>query len=134
MAIGLLVAGAVVLQTRSARKKFLSGPSDRWQRGPWRVRISPEGIENISPLATAKYRWQVIWSIGQTEDHLIYMISSQRGVAIPRRAFISEKHFDDFAAAAKRYRRQAEEILDPELAPPDEEAPRPKRPSTDIRL
>jgi hypothetical protein len=141
--VGGFVAGAMMMLAILAwakvfhpqtEKTFLALPADQWQRGPWRVRISPEGIENISPHATAMYRWEVIWSMGQTEDHLIYMISSQRGVAVPRRAFISDEHFDDFADTAKRYRRQAEQILDAEPVAPEEEAPRPERPSTDIRL
>jgi hypothetical protein len=129
----LLLAWAKVIHPQT-EKNFLTLPADEWQRGPWRVRISPDGIENTSPLATSMYRWEVIWSMGQTEDHLIYMISSQRGVAVPRRAFISDEHFDDFAESARRYRSEAEQILDAEAAPPDEEAPRPERPSTDIRL
>ncbi len=72
--------------------------------------------------------------MGQTEDHMIYMISSQRGVAVPRRAFISDEHFDDFGEAARRYRREAGQILDAEPAPPDEDVPRQEHPNTDIRL
>ena len=86
------------------------------------------------PTSTSHGALWVIWSMGQTEDYLIFMISSQRGVAVPRRAFISDEHFDDFAESARRYHRESEEILDAEPAPPDEEAPRPERPSTDIRL
>jgi hypothetical protein len=136
--VGALMIVAVLAWARVVHvqneKNFLTLPADEWQRGPWRVRIGPEGIENISSLATSTYRWEVIWSMGRTDDHLIYMITSQRGVAVPRRAFISDEHFDDFAESARRYRREAERILDAELVPTDEEAPRPERPSTDIRL
>jgi hypothetical protein len=132
-AILLFLVWARVARVPS-EKNFLALPTDQWQVGPWRVRITPEGFENTSALANSMYRWEVIWSMGQTHDYLVYMISSERGVVVPRRAFISDEHFDDFAESARRYRRQATEVLDAEAAPAEEEAPEPERPSTDIRL
>jgi hypothetical protein len=141
-AFGFIAGAAVILivsaRARAARgltkKTFLTDPIDQWQRGPWRVRIGPVGIENISPLASSMYRWNVIRSMGQTDDHMIFMISSQRGVAVPRRAFISDQLFDDFADSAKRFRRDAMAILAAERAGPNDQPMSTERPSTDIRL
>src|SRR5262249_44765942 len=41
----LLLVWAKVVRPQT-EKNFLTLPSDEWQKGPWRVRISPEGIES----------------------------------------------------------------------------------------
>lgn len=88
---------------RSRREQVEPSSSrDRWREGPWRVKLTHNGVTNESRRVVAFYRWDVVAEIGETEEHLFLWVASKQAIVIPRRAFASEPMFRIFADQAFR--------------------------------
>jgi hypothetical protein len=79
----------------------------RFERGPWRLAISPEGVTLITDLSQSLERWPLFVRIGATEDHLFICNGPETAHIIPRRAFANETLFKEFIDLARRYHEEA---------------------------
>jgi hypothetical protein len=111
MGVGALAALAlcilfVVLVLRS-QNKALQDPRNQWLFATRRITLSPEELTITSWFARFSYRWEVIWDIGVTPDHVFLFLTSTDAAIVPRRAFRDEQQFEEFVALARRYQQGA---------------------------
>lgn len=64
--------------------------------GEMTVAFTPEGLRHGNAKVQSLTDWTAIEHVGLTSDHLFFMFSKNRGVAVPRQAFASS---EDFRAA-----------------------------------
>jgi hypothetical protein len=90
-----------------AHQHQLALPVNRWRRGPRRLSVTPEGVVEVSGASCLQYDWSVVWAIARLPDHVLFLLSSEGGLVVPRRGFHSDEHFHEFGALAEQYRQQA---------------------------
>jgi hypothetical protein len=110
IAANVLILSAVVLRHLWPRLLWglaMQSPANRWLRGPLSLCVTPEGLSQSSPVSSTHYDWSVVRAIAESSDHVCFLITSHDGFVVPRRAFLSEEHFREFVALARRHREQA---------------------------
>jgi len=107
---GIVLAGATLGALIERRWPALFGTFDRHHAdgpaGPRRFRVAPEGLICMLEGSFHEYAWRVVSPLTTTAARLFLTIDD-RPVTIPRRAFVSDEHFREFAALAEQYRQQA---------------------------
>jgi hypothetical protein len=74
--------------------------------GPRRITITPEFLMYAAPLSQSAHRWAGVEKIGGDKDGIYIFISSLSAYVLPRRAFNSDQHYQEFARAAEKYFHQ----------------------------
>ena len=104
-----LIAGAPALSrwlVRRAVLKLVGRTPNLNLTGLRRVTISPQFLVWASPVTQAISRWIGVEKVLVEADCLFIFVSAMSAYVLPRRAFNSEQHFREYAAAADRYRQQ----------------------------
>jgi hypothetical protein len=113
-------ASDAVARTRLAQPltEMLSEPVNRWFTAPCRTIVAPEGITEASSQYSVQYSWSVVWCVVGLPDHALFLLGTQHGLVVPRRAFLSDEHFREFVSLAMQYRTQALSPSTEQPAPP----------------
>ena len=91
---------------RRALQKAYAGGKNFNVVGPRRIKITPEFLMHSSPLSQSVYRWAGVEKVRGDREGIYIFVSSLAAFVLPRRAFNSEQHFQEFAATAEKYLRQ----------------------------
>jgi energy-coupling factor transporter transmembrane protein EcfT len=81
--------------------RLTAGPA-----GPMRFRVAPEGLVCMLEGSFHEYAWRVVSAFAATPARF-FLVVDDRPVTVPRRAFVSDEHYREFAALAEQYRQQA---------------------------
>jgi hypothetical protein len=100
----LLVFVRLKLVTVNSPGEYARDQRNQWVFATQRVALSPEEFTESSWFARGAVRWEVIWDIAVTADHVFFCTTTQSAHAVPRRAFRDQQHFDEFVALARRYK------------------------------
>lgn len=73
-----------------------------------RMTISPEFLISASPITQTISRWVGVEKVLVEDDCLFIFVTTVSAFVLPRRAFNSEQHFREYAAAAEKYRQQGQ--------------------------
>ncbi len=71
--------------------------------GHRRITITPEFLIMASPLTQSACRWLGVEKILQDEYAIYVYVSTMNAHVLPRRAFNSDRHYQEFAAKAAEY-------------------------------
>ncbi len=75
--------------------------------GAQRMRITPQGLTNVMELTAGAVDWAALERIDVSGEHAFFYLLNTTAFILPKRAFGSERDFDDFVATAKRYHDEA---------------------------
>jgi YcxB-like protein len=93
---------------RSATQRVLQAGRNAEKALGWRrVVIDAKGIYNSAKLFSTTYQWRGIDEVATTDAHVFLYFTTMTAFIVPRRAFPSDRAFDDFVDAARRYHGMA---------------------------
>jgi hypothetical protein len=94
-----------------ALRKWASDPANS---EPQILAISEEALTAGGTSASLTIHWHLLPQIGADEGHAFFYLNDTEGFILPRRAFATDREFEDFVAAARRYHQEARRFLRPE--------------------
>jgi YcxB-like protein len=72
--------------------------------GVRRLRITPESLNLFTgQKKVVTVDWKALISIVVTGEHAFFYLPNRSGYVLPKRAFASEREFEDFMTTARRY-------------------------------
>jgi hypothetical protein len=118
MLVGSIVAGLLILRwlwwmwqplaIRRANRKALATLDVKARSYlNQRIKLNPEGVLQITPLATSLIDWAAVERICQTDVYAFIYISPLEAYVIPERAFRNEGEFHAFADQARAFHQGA---------------------------
>lgn len=75
--------------------------------GGYTVRIDPRRIRVGSPRGATGERWEEVVVVGEDRHAIHVVLEPLKGFTVPKRAFATPDDADEFAAAARRFHRDA---------------------------
>ena len=99
---------SVKLKTRHAIQKALKAGRNAEKALGWRrMVLDAHGVCNSSKLFSSTYQWRGIDEVATTDAHIFLYFTTMNAFIVPRRGFPSNRAFDDFVDAARRYHNMA---------------------------
>ena len=106
----ILITLQAKLLTRNATQRLLkAGRNAEKALGLRRLVLDARGVYNSSKLFSSTYQWVGIDEVATTDSHIFLYFTTMNAYIVPRRAFPSNRAFDDFVDAARRYHDMAGE-------------------------
>jgi hypothetical protein len=100
----LLITLSAKVMARNATQRLLQAGRNAEKALGWRrLVIDAQGVYNASRLFSTTYQWRGIDEVATTDAHVFLYIMTMNAFIVPRRAFPSDRAFDDFVDAARRY-------------------------------
>jgi hypothetical protein len=72
-----------------------------------RFSVTKDKIIDITEMGESSNRWDVVEQVVTTEQHILILLRGAKAYIIPRRAFLDDASFTQFADKAKLYLREA---------------------------
>lgn len=88
------------------RRRYRNPEKARWL-GRYSLSISPDTFSITTPLSSSTLKWEIVHRIAVTKDHAFLMLNPKAAHVLPRRAFLDENDYLDFAEAMNRYHADA---------------------------
>ena len=92
---------------RSTRKLLKEGRNALLQC-TFRMEIDEAGLNVKTDLGESRLAWGAVERVEETESHIFIRIGSMTGHVVPKWAFESRRHAEEFFAAAAEFQRRAE--------------------------
>ena len=103
LAFVLITLSAKVMARNATQRLLRAGRNAEKALGWRRVVIDAKGVYNASRLFSTTYQWRGIDEVATTDAHVFLYFTTLAAFIVPRRAFPSERAFDDFVEAARRF-------------------------------
>jgi hypothetical protein len=87
------------------RRDSFEDKHGRWQYEWLRLTIAREGLVLDTAYSKLIQEWPAVWKVEATADHVFLFTASESAHVVPRRAFHSEKQFEEFVALCQRCRQ-----------------------------
>lgn len=102
----LLLTWRQALINRSSLKALFEDPRNDWTVRDIRIVLTANEMRMVARGSTRTLEWSRVWRINKTDKHIFIYIMRDSAIAIPRRAFRDEQHFEEFIALARQYQQE----------------------------
>ncbi|EAQ80319.1 YcxB family protein [Blastopirellula marina] len=100
---------------RYARYLFQLPAAAIFPSGGFRVRLTPNFLEEAGDNHRARFSWSHIEEVIENREAVLIYPDPHRAIVIPKRAFASSSEMRQFAALAQQYRKEALETTSPAI-------------------
>jgi hypothetical protein len=89
-------------QTKRALKRLLSEGKSKRLVGARRLTLTSTGVTHRTAVTEAETKWSAVEKLVETDQHLFIYTSPVEAFIVPRRAFVDEAQYQEFAGTARR--------------------------------
>lgn len=75
--------------------------------GQTQVTLSPKGIQSLNGMSESTFFWGAVEQVAETPTHLFVQFSAGVNLVIPKRAFATQTHGEQFLKQVEEYRQAA---------------------------